>query len=283
MRVKFNENGDISMDQDQYLKEKIEEYEDMLGDKTVSTPLPLNYLQLVAKDDGCLAPEDFPYREMIGSLMYAMVGTRPDLAFPLQFLCQHMQSPTKVHCNLLIHLFNYCRGNSYALVFKADNDMLLKGWSDASYANNADCKSTSGYHFKIGESPISWSARKQNVVALSTTESETIGLTYAAQEAIWLKELFAELGFPQQSVEIFEDNQACIKLAMNPQQHSRTKHIAVRYFFIRQHLEQGTMRLSYCPTKDQLADVFTKILAGHVSRPLLLRLGLTKLLNQGVC
>ena len=119
--------------------------------------------------------------------------------------------------------------------------------------------------FKIGDSIVSWSARKQNMVALSTTESETIGLTYAAQEAIWFKVLLKEMGYPQSAVEIFEDNQACIKLAKNPQQHSRTKHIQVRYFFIRQHLEDGTILLTYCPTADQLADVFTKILAGHVA------------------
>ena len=282
MQVKFHENGDITMDQDQYLKEKFDEYKSLLGPNPRSTPFPQNYLQLVEKDDG-VAAEGFPYREMIGSLMYAMVGTRPDLAFPLQYLCQFMHSPKKVHCELLKHVYNYCQGNSYALTFKSDNEIVLKGWADASYANNHDGKSTSGYCFKIGNSIVSWSARKQNIVALSTTESETIGLTYAAQEAIWLKELLLELGYPQQSVEIFEDNQACIKLAMNPQQHSRTKHIQVRYFFIRQHLEDGTMKLTYCSTKDQLADIFTKNLAGHVARPLLVLLGLTKLHNQGEC
>jgi hypothetical protein len=283
MRVKFHDNGDITMDQDQYLKEKVEEYSSIVGNGSASTPLPQNYLQLVQNDNGDPAEENFPYREMIGSLMYAMVGTRPDLAFSLQYLCQYMQSPSKIHCEFLKHVFNYCKRNSYALTFKRDNDLILKGWADASYANNHDGKSTSGYCFKIGNSIVSWSARKQNIVALSTTESETIGLTYAAQEAIWFKELLAELGFRQQAVEIFEDNQACIKLAKNPQQHSRTKHIQVRYFFIRQHLDDGTMNLSYCSTKDQLADVFTKILAGHVARSLLDRLGLLKLHNPGVC
>jgi len=283
MRVQFHENGDISMDQDQYLKEKVEEYRELLGDKVASTPLPVNYLQLVENDQGALAGEDFPYREMIGSLMYAMVGTRPDLAFPLQYLCQYMQAPKVIHCELLKHLFRYCSSNSYALTFKKENELVLKGWTDASYANNHDGKSTSGYCFKVGSSLVSWSARKQNIVALSTTESETIGLTYAAQEAIWFQVLLAELGYPQPAVEIFEDNQACIKLAKNPQQHSRTKHIQVRYFFIRQHLEDGTIALTYCPTADQLADVFTKVLAGHIARPLLIRIGLVKLHNQGVC
>ena len=97
MRVKFHENGDISMDQDQYLKEKVEEYSSLLGKKNSSTPLPQNYLQLVEKDDGAPAEKKFPYREMIGSLMYAMVGTRPDLAFPLQYLCQYMGNPKRIH------------------------------------------------------------------------------------------------------------------------------------------------------------------------------------------
>ena len=218
---------------------------------------------------------------MVGSLMYAMVATRPDLAFPLQVVCQFMQNPTKVHCDLVKHIYKYCRFNSYLLTYSPSSNMLLKGWSDASYANNHDYKSTGGYCFKLGDSLISWSSNKQNIVALSTAESELIALTSASQEALWLQKLLEEVGFPQKPTTIYEDNQACIALSKNPQNHKRTKHIQVRYFFIRQHLESGALALEYCGTLDQLADPFTKIIPGHRLRPMLSLIGLRKLHSQG--
>ena len=220
---------------------------------------------------------------MVGSLMYAMVGTRPDLAFPLQVVCQFLDKPTATHCQLVKHIFRYCRFNSYQLTFPSTNNLLLRGWSDASYANNIDYKSTSGYCFKIGDALVSWASGKQQITALSTAESETIALTLAAQEAIWFRALLEELGFKQTPTTIFEDNQAAIALARNPQNHKKTKHIQVRYYFIREHLENGSLALSFCPTHDQLADPFTKILPGHRLRPLLERVGLTKLRSQGGC
>jgi hypothetical protein len=270
----------ITLDQDQYLKDKIAEFEEFIGTGGAATPLPTNFQQLLdsASDEG---DPTFPYREMVGSLMYAMIGTRPDLAFPLQVVCQYMQAPNKVHCQLVKHIFKYCRFNSYALEYSSENDMVLRGWSDASYANNQDYKSSGGYCFKLGGSLISWTSNKQNIVALSTAESELIALTSAAQEALWLQSLLKELGFAQVPTTIHEDNQACIALAKNPQNHKRTKHIQVRYFFIRQHLEAGELDLKYCRTLDQLADPFTKILPGHRLRPMLHSLGLLKLLSQG--
>ena len=217
-----NGSSKITLDQDQYLKEKLIEFEEFIGTGGTATPLPSNFQSILDSADDEEDPK-FPYREMVGSLMYAMVGTRPDLAFPLQVVCQYMQAPKRVHCQLVRHIFKYCRFNSYALEYSSENDMILRGWSDASYANNQDFKSTGGSCFKLGGSLLSWSSNKQNIVALSTAESELIALTAAAQEAIWMQTLLAELGFPQVPTTIFEDNQACIALAKNPQNHKRTK------------------------------------------------------------
>jgi len=284
IKVQFHndENGlsRITLDQDQYLKEKLVEFEEFIGIGGAATPLPCNYQSILDSADDAKDPK-FPYREMVGSLMYAMVGTRPDLAFPIQVVCQYMQDPKQAHCQLVRHIFKYCRFNSYKLEYSSENDMILRGWTDASYANNHDFKSTGGSCFKLGRSLLSWSSNKQNIVALSTAESELIALTAAAQEAIWLQTLLAEFGFPQVPTTIFEDNQACIALAKNPQNHKRTKHIQVRYFFIRQHLENGLLDLKYCSTLQQLADPFTKILPGHRLRPILYSMGLSKLHSQG--
>jgi hypothetical protein len=263
------------------LQEKLEEFKEFIGNGGAASALPSNYKELLESATELPINRHFPYRQMVGSLMYAMVSTRPDLAFPIQVVCQFLERPTDVHCNLVKHIFQYCRFNSYQLVFEASNDLVLRGWSDASYANNLDYKSTGGYCFKLGNSLISWSSGKQQITALSTAESETIALTLAAQEAIWLRSLLDELKFKQNKTEIMEDNQAAIAMAKNPRNHKRTKHIQVRYYFIREHLENGSLALIYCSTANQLADPFTKILSGPRLRPLLGRLGLSKLNSQG--
>ena len=280
INVEFHDDGSISMDQDQYLQEKLEEFKEHIGTGGAATPLPSNYQSMLSLDSGTL-DKSFPYRSMVGSLMYAMVGTRPDLAFPIQVVCQFMDKPTIAACSLVRHIYKYCRFNSYKLFFSSANDFILRGWSDASYANNLDYKSTSGYCFKLGNSLVSWSSGKQNITALSTAESETIGLTNAAQEAVWLRRILEELGIRQNSTEIFEDNQACIAMARNPQQHKRTKHIQVRYFFIREHLESGELLLTYCNTLNQLADPFTKLLSGPQLRSMIHRLGIQPVRSQG--
>jgi hypothetical protein len=104
INVIFNKNGSISFDQHQYLQEKLEEFKEFIGNGGAATALPSNYKEL-------LVNRHFPYRQMVGSLMYAMVSTRPDLAFPIQVVCQFLERPTDVHCNLLKHIFQYCRFN----------------------------------------------------------------------------------------------------------------------------------------------------------------------------
>ena len=280
INVEFHKNGSITMDQNRYLQEKLEEFKDEIGAGGAATPLPANYQSMLSLDDGVLN-KSFPYRSMVGSLMYAMVGTRPDLAFPIQVVCQFMDKPTQAACSLVKHIYKYCRFNSYKLTFSQTNNMILQGWSDASYANNLDYKSTSGYCFMLGNSLLSWASSKQNITALSTAESETIGLTNAAQEAIWWRRILDELGVKQDTTEIFEDNQACIAMAKNPQQHKRTKHIQVRYYFIREHLESGELKLTYCNTLNQLADCFTKLLSGPSLRSMICRLGIKNCSESG--
>ena len=279
INVKRQEDGSITLDQNNYIQDKIEEFQQFLPLKGASTQLPADYMTRLAGDNG-EAEKDFPYSEMIGSLMYAMNGTRPDLAFPLSILCSFMKSPTKVHCDLIRHLFSYLRFNSFKLVYNFAEKLILQGWADASYANNLDYKSSSGYCMAVGGSLLSWSSGKQPVIAQSTAESELISANNASREVIWWKMLLGEMGFPQETVTVWEDNKACILLASNPQNHKRTKHIQVRYYYIRDLIEAQEIKLLYCSTLSQLADSFTKILPGHQLRVHLSLLGLKKIQNQ---
>ena len=134
------------------------------------------------------------------------------------------------------------------------------GYSDADWAGDADDRhSTSANLFLLAGGPISWQSKKQGVVALSTCEAEYVALSAAVQEAIWLKKLLADLGVvPKQPVVIMEDNQGALAVAENPIAHTRTKHIDIRYHFIREAVQDQKFKICYCPKKKMLADLLTK-------------------------
>ena len=136
----------------------------------------------------------------------------------------------------------------------------LTGYTDADWGGDCnDYKSTTGYLFQIGGTAVTWKSKKQSCVALSTAEAEYMALSSAAQEAVWMRELISDLrNPPATSTEILEDNQSVISMAKNPQFHGKTKHINIKYHFIREQIANGTICLKYCPTEDMLADLLTK-------------------------
>lgn len=161
----------------------------------------------------------------------------------------------------------YVAGNlDRSLVYNSNGSTALSGYVDASYANEDDYKSRTGYCFLLGDSLITWYSKKQDNYAQSAAEAEYYAAVSAANEAIWLKQLLSEMGLDQKTVILHEDNQACIALSKNPQNHKRTKQIQVRYHVIRDYVAKDLIKLIYCPTKEQLADIFTKGVTGPTLR-----------------
>jgi hypothetical protein len=264
--IRNRNNRSISLSQQQYLLDVLSKFK-MSECKPVSTPL----------DPGChltreMCPKlqadirdmsDVPYRNAVGSLMYLMVCTRPDIANAVGIVSQYMQNPGRAHWSAVQHIFRYLRGTSGAsLELGGDphNKIILSGFSDSDYAGDLDGrKSTSGYCFSLGRGMISYQSKRQPCVALSTTEAEYMACCSAAREAIWLRGGLSELGFEQKlPTLIHEDNQGCIALVRNPVNHERTKHIDVRFHFIRDSVEKGLVIIRYCATKDMIADILTK-------------------------
>ena len=137
----------------------------------------------------------------------------------------------------------------------------LIGYADADGSMAEDRKAISGYAFMINGGAVSWSAKRQQIISLSTTESEYIAATYAAKEALWLRQLILQLfGIILDATTLFSDNQSAIALTKEHQYHARTKHIDVRFHFIRWIVEEGKVRLVYCPTEEMVADILTKAL-----------------------
>lgn len=207
--------------------------------------------------------EKYPYRELVGCLMYVMMSCRPDLSASINFFSRYQSSYTECHWNHLKRILRYIKRTiDFELVYsKTDNDTPLQGYADADWGNDVnDRKSISGYVFKVFNCTVSWCSRKQQSVSLSSTEAEYVALCNAACEGIWLKELLEELGVTVETVKIFEDNQACIKIAEEPREHKRMKHIDIKYNFIRDAVQLGKVKVKFLPSKKQIADIMTKAL-----------------------
>lgn len=203
-----------------------------------------------------------PYRELIGCLMYGMLAGRPDLSASVGYFSRFQSNPTDDHWNYLKRVLRYIKDTlSIKLVYKRDpSNKLLVGFADADWGGDTnDRKSTSGYIFKVFNSTVSWSSRKQKTVSISSTESEFVSLCSAFCEGMWLKQLLCELGIKMNgSFEIYEDNQACIAIAQEPREHQRMKHIDIKYCFIRNQIQEEGVQIKYIPTEEQLADIMTK-------------------------
>ena len=139
------------------------------------------------------------------------------------------------------------------------DEKQVTGFSDADWGGDLDDrKSTTGNVFLLVGGAISWLSKKQAVVALSTSEAEYVALSLAAQEAAWLQKLLTDLHIPTKPIVINEDNQGAIAMARNPIAHSRTKHINIRFHFIRNTQEEGIINIIFCPTSNMVADLLTK-------------------------
>ncbi|WJZ92889.1 hypothetical protein VitviT2T_011862 [Vitis vinifera] len=244
--------------------------------KEVATPLAQN--EKISKNDGEKLEEPSAYRSLVGSLLYLTV-TRPDLMFPASLLSRFMSSPSNVHMGVAKRVLKYVKGTTnLGIWYLKTGGVKLDGYADSDWAGSVDdMKSTSGYAFTIGSGVICWNSRKQEVVAQSTTEAEYISLAAAANQAIWLRKLLADLGWEQSSpTELYCDNKSAISIAQNPVHHGRTKHINVKFHSIREAEKNSLVKLHYCSTDEQLADIMTKGLPKSRLEFLRLKLGMSK-------
>jgi hypothetical protein len=179
------------------------------------------------------------YATVVGSIQYAVQGTRPDLAYLAGVLGRYSANPKACHWEAAKRGLRYMQyTRELELVFNGSDvsgDLDFHRFSDADWSGDEDTsRSTSGYAFISGRGTLGWSSKRQNMVVLSSTESEYIGLSNAGQHLAWLRTFFAELGYERTGpTELFCDNQAAIILCKDPQFRARTKHIKRKYHFIR--------------------------------------------------
>ena len=252
--------------QRKYIEEVLKKF-NMVDCKPVKTPMTLG---VKLSTDQCPKSEEdaeemthVPYASAVGSLMYAMVCTRPDIAQAVGVLSRFMSNPGKEHWSAVKRVLRYLRGTSdLSLCYggMATGDELdVIGFVDADWGGDLDSRrSTSGYVFSLFGAAVCWMSKRQSTVALSSTEAEYMALTHAGKEAMWLRRLSLELGFKLDAVKIGCDNQGAIYLAKNPAFHSRSKHIDIQYHFIRQKVEERLVLLKKVDTLVNAADFLTK-------------------------
>jgi len=191
--------------------------------------------------------------------MYAMVCTRPDIAHAVGVVSRFLSNLAKKHWEGVKWILRYLKSTSKMCLCFRKSNLSLQGFSYADLGGDFDTKkSTTGYIFTLGGTAVSWKSKLQNRVALSTTEAEYIAISEAAKEMILLKNFLNELGKEQDNASMFSDSQSAISLIKNPVFHSRCKHIQLRYYFIRELINDGDLSLLKILGSENLVDMLTK-------------------------
>ena len=259
--------GHVEMDQTEYLTSILQKY-GMSECKPRGTPCELGSSS--SSSSLTVAPlSENPrvYRELVGSLLYATTCTRLDLSWAVSKLSQHLSNPEPTDWVMLKHVLKYVKGtvDQKLRYSKSSNGLNLLGYSDSDWASSIeDRRSTTGYYFALNASgpPIAWKSRKQPTVALSSCEAEYMALSAATQEAIYLSKVMSYLMIDVTPM-ILSDSQSALSLIQNPTNHNHTKHIDIRFHFIREKYANGVVDLRYVPRDDNVADLFTKPCTKH--------------------
>ncbi|CAH9080519.1 unnamed protein product [Cuscuta europaea] len=245
----------------------------LTGAKPVSFPMPQHHgLQFA---EGPLFSEPDRYRRLVGKLIYLTL-TRPDISYSVHILSQFMHAPRRVHWDAVIRVLHYLKGHpGQGILFRRHSPLTLLGYCDSDWASCPNTRrSVTGYFVTLGGSLISWRTKKQVTVSRSSAEAEYRSMATITCELLWLKSLFHSLRIKLSPIQVLCDNKAAIYIASNPVFHERTKHIELDCHFIRDHVRSGAIIPSYTPTKEQLADIFTKALGDSQFHYLLGKMGI---------
>ena len=240
----------------------------MTDAKPVKIPQAIHFKlskeQLSKDDDELKIIARIPYASTVGSLMYTMICMRPDIAHVVRAVSKYMANPGKQHWEAVKWILRYLKGTKEVGLCYRRGSQTLQGFIDTDLGRDADTRrSMTGYVYTIGGTAVSWISQLQKIVAFSTTEAEYVAITEASKEMIWLQNLLKELGREQSCSVLFCDSQSAIHLAKNPMFHARTKHIQLRYHFIRVLLEDGSLSSEKIQGSKNPADMLTKMITAE--------------------
>lgn len=238
--------------------------------------VPMNQDYITTLDHTKLLPNNDKFRSLMGSLLYISCNTRPDVSIAVSLLSQKIEKPTErdwIEAKRILKYLKYTMDQKLHLGVSDYNNNLVcyADWG----GNIQDRKSNCGFVLMLKGALIQWASRKQSSVSLSSTEAEYISLAEACQDILWMKRLIREFGFIQDdAVQVMEDNQSCIKLALGNRIGRRSKHIETKYHFIKQLNDDNVIKLNYCPTDKMIADCLTKPLGRNKLQYFRCRIGI---------
>jgi len=255
LQVKQLSTG-IFICQNKYILEMLKKF-DMQNCQPIGTPME-SRTKISADLNGKPFNQKL-YRSMIGSLMY-LTASRPDIVFATCMCARFQANPMESHFQAVKRIFRYLKGTvNLGLWYPRDTGFELIAYSDADHAGcKLDRKSTSGSVQFLGDKLVSWSSKKQNCVSTSTAEAEYVAAASCCSQVLWMKTQLSDYGFQFNRIPIYCDSKSAIAISCNPVQHTKTKHIDVRYHFLKDHVEKGNIELYFVSTDFQLADLFTK-------------------------
>jgi hypothetical protein len=265
IEIKRNRNErKLLLNQTQYIRDLLKKF-NMQYKEPVSTPIDtrikLSKNQEPKTEKEKSKMEHVPFREAVGSLMYLAVSTRPDIATAISIVSRYLENPGPEHWNAVKRIMQYLKGTEdLTLELGGTTNLELTAYADADWAGCLDSrKSNTGYVILLGKSIISWKSKRQQTPAKSTTEAEYMSLAEVTAEILYLLPILEDMGYPMiKPVTIFEDNQGCIAISKNAINNARSKHIGIKYHFIRHYIERGDINVVYCNTNNMIADIMTK-------------------------
>ena len=256
----------IHLDQRRYLERVLKRFGHEFYNPVAVPTDPNSVAQLILGEASATTEpvENYPYRECVGCLQWASIGTRFDITYAVSNAARFSSCPKSPHVGAVKRILKYIKGTiGHRITYgRSDNLHQLKAYCDADFAFDLDDrKSRSGFILMMNNGPIAWGSRKQTCTSVSTTESEYVAACLATQELLWMRRLLASIRSPQQvPTTLFCNNQAAVRLSINPVFHQRTKHIDTKYHKTRDAQHDGEISIAYVPTREQLADLLTKAL-----------------------
>jgi hypothetical protein len=269
MCLDFSSPGKLVVSMESYIKSMIEEMpNDMIG--TAVTPAAPHLFTVNTINPDFLTESDAEvFVHMVMQLLYLSQRARPDIRTAVSFLCTRLRKPDLDDYKKLARVMKYLQGTvDLPLILSSDGSGMLAWWVDASYAVHPDMKGHTGGVLSMGQGAVYSTSTRQKLVTRSSTESELVGIHDVMPDILWTKHFLEAQGFPVTENVLHQDNQSCILLAKNGRQSSskRTKHLHLRYFFVKDKVDSGDIVIRYCPTENMRADFFTKPLQGSPFR-----------------
>ncbi|GJY24592.1 retrovirus-related pol polyprotein from transposon TNT 1-94 [Tanacetum coccineum] len=262
----------IFINQAKYAQEILKKH-GMTSCDSIGTPMATKHLDA---DLSGTPVDQTKYHSMVGALMY-LTASRPDIVHATCYCARYQAKPTEKHLTAVKRIFWYLKDSiNMGLWYPKDTGFELTAFSDSDHAGCLDSrKSTSGgIQFIGGDKLVSWSSKKQDCTSMSSAEAEYVSLSACCAQVLWLRTQLTDYGFHFDKIPMYCDSKAAIAISCNPVQHSRTKHIDVRYHFIKEQVEKGIVELFFVGTEYQLADLFTKALSEDRFKYLVRRLGM---------